>query len=144
MLYRLKQGARNWYDALSKALSKLGFVHTEVDQGIFVKRSGTDSLFLAIHVDDCLITGTSASLIKAFKVEMNKKYKLTDLGPVEWLLGIKVTRNRAERMISLSQHAYIDSIITRFNFNDLKPSSIPMNPYATLSKSQCPTKFADI
>ena len=110
----------------------MGFVCTEADQGVFVKKMGKDSLFLAVHIDDCLITGTSPSLIKAFKVEMNQKYKLTDLGPVKWLLGIKVTRNHAERMISLSQHAHIDSIITWFNFNDLKPSSIPMNPYVVM------------
>jgi hypothetical protein len=46
--------------------------------------------------------------------------------------------------IALSQHAYIDSIITRFNFEDLKPSLIAMDPAAPLLKSQSPTTLADI
>ena len=47
-------------------------------------------------------------------------------------------------MISLSQQAYVKVIITKFNFDDLKPSSIPMDPSAPLLKSQSPTKLDDI
>ena len=46
--------------------------------------------------------------------------------------------------MALSQHNYIDSIITRFNFNDLKPSAIPMDPAASLKTSQSPTSLAGI
>ena len=75
---------------------------------------------------------------------MNQKYKLTDLGPAYWLLGIKITRDLVNRTIALSQHSYIESIITRFNFNDLKPLSTPMDPSTQLSQSQSPTKLIDI
>ena len=36
-LYRLKQGAKNWYDALHRALTELGFTRTEADHGVFFK-----------------------------------------------------------------------------------------------------------
>jgi hypothetical protein len=91
-----------------------------------------------------MITGSSGKLISGFKREMNEKYKITDLGPAHWLLGIKITRDLANKTIALSQHSYIESIITRFNFNDLKPLSTPMDPSIPLSKSQSPTKLADI
>ncbi|KAJ3481936.1 hypothetical protein NLJ89_g12173 [Agrocybe chaxingu] len=80
-LYGLKQGAKNWYDALRKALEELGFVRTEADHGVFVKRVGEQILILAVHVDDCLVTGSTQKLINKFKVEINRKYKMTDLGP---------------------------------------------------------------
>ena len=48
------------------------------------------------------------------------------------------------RGYALSQHAYIDSFIPRYHFTDLKPSAISMDPCAPLSKSQLPTKLADI
>lgn len=144
-LYGLKQGAKNWYDALCKALTDLGFVRTDADHGVFVKKEGSlTMIIIAVHVDDCLLVGNSAKAIAEFKKNMNKIFKLTDLGPVNWLLGIKVTRDLTNRTISLSQHAYIESIITRFNFNDLKPSSIPMDPNAPLSKSQSPSKMSDV
>ena len=75
---------------------------------------------------------------------MNAKYQLTDLGTVNWLLSIKITHDLINKTMSLSQHAYINAIITRFNFNDLKPSAIPIDPSALLSKSQSPTKLEDI
>jgi hypothetical protein len=143
-LYGLKQGARNWYEALCQALMELGFTRSEADHGIFFKRVGNDIIILAIHVDDGMVTGNNVALIKKFKEDINKKYKITDLGPVHWLLGIKISRDVINKTISLSQLAYIEAIITRFNFDNLKPCAIPMDPSAPLSKSQSPTKLEDI
>ena len=61
-----------------------------------------------------------------------------DLGAVNWLLGIKITRDLEAQTISLSQGLYIDSILTRFNFTDLKPFTTPMDPSIQLSKDQSP------
>lgn len=36
-LYGLKQGSKNWYDALHKALQELNFIRTEADHGVFFK-----------------------------------------------------------------------------------------------------------
>ena len=75
---------------------------------------------------------------------MNETYKISDLGAIHWLLGIKVTRDLPNHTISLSQHMYIDSIILQYNFTDLKPSAIPMDLSTPLLKLQSPTKLADI
>ena len=143
-LYGLKQGARNWYKALCLALDELGFTRTNADHGVFFKRVGKDLIIFMVHVDDCLLIGSYRTLINKFKADMHKRYKLTDLGQAHWLLGIKITRDCANKTILLSQHAYIESIITRYNFDDLKPSSIPIDPSAPLSKLQSPSKLEDI
>jgi Reverse transcriptase (RNA-dependent DNA polymerase) len=143
-LYGLKQGAKNWYDALCKVLIDLDFQRAEADHGIFFKQMGTDIIILAVHVDDCMLLGSSWRLIDEFKVQMNKTYKISDLGAIHWLLGIKVTWDLPNHTILLLQHAYIDSIILWYNFTDLKPSAIPMKPCAPLLKPQLPTKLADI
>src|SRR5271168_4268763 len=64
---------------------------------------GTHIVILAVHVDDCMVTGSSEKLVNVFKREMNEKYRLTDLGPAHWLLGIKITRDLDNKSISLSQ-----------------------------------------
>jgi Reverse transcriptase (RNA-dependent DNA polymerase)/GAG-pre-integrase domain len=143
-LYGLKQGSKNWYDTLHKAMLELGFTRSEADYGVFFKRVGKDVIIVAVHVDDGMVTGNNVSLIKRFKEDINEKYKITDLGPVYSLLGIKVTRDLANKTISLSQQAYVEAIVTKFNFDDLKPSAIPMDPSAPLSKSQSPTLLDDI
>jgi hypothetical protein len=75
---------------------------------------------------------------------MNRKYKLTDMGPASWLLGIKISRDLPSRTLLLSQHEYIDNIVTRYNFNDLKPLATPIDPAIPLSKYQGPSKLEDI
>ncbi|KAF7353238.1 Transcription factor [Mycena sanguinolenta] len=69
---------------------------------------------------------------------------MTDLGPVSWLLGIQIARNREAHMISLSQQSYLESILERFNFADAKPLAMPMDPNVQLTTEHCPKSIRDI
>jgi len=100
-LYGLKQGARNWYESLKEALEQIGFKCTETDHGVFVKKWADGRLVaVGIHVDDCLTMGSSQKLLDELKRQVNGKYKMTDLEPCKWLLGIKVTCNMQAHMIA--------------------------------------------
>jgi len=44
-----------------------------------------------------------------------KYFDIIDLVPVKWLLGICIEQDRPNHTISLSQMAYIDSVVARFN-----------------------------
>jgi hypothetical protein len=143
-LYGLKQGGRKWYDTLCRSLAELGFRKAETDRTVFFHNQGPDIVILAIHVDDCTITGSSVKLQTEMKARIGAKFQLTDLGPISWLLGIQVIRERTSHTISLSQQSYITSILRRFNLADSKPLAAPMDPNIILSKTQCPTNAADI
>ena len=143
-LYGLKQGGRKWYEALCKLLAELGFQRSEADRAIFFLHEQGIIIVLAIHVDDCAITGNSVERIAKVKRQLNEKFKLTDLGSLTWLLGIAVTRDRHNRTLSLSQQSYIDSILIRSNLGDLSPRAMPMDPTLMLSKAQCPTTADEI
>ena len=143
-LYGLKQARRKWYDTLSHALTDLGFQVNDADPGVFSSQVENHTTILAIHVDDCLITGSSPKLIADYKQKLNERYSLTDLGPVHWLLGIKITRNREARTLSLSQIAYIDTILSRFSLSDAKPLASPISPGTTLSKADAPSDATEM
>ena len=138
-LYGLKQAGRKWYIVLVRTLDGLDFKITYADPGVFFVHVGEHVLILAVHVDDCMFTGSSIKLIMLYKEKLNACYALTDLGPIHWLLGIKITRDRAARTISLSQSSFIDSILSRFSFSDIKPYGCPMIPGSTYSKSDSPS-----
>jgi len=93
-LYGSKQGALKWYEHLCNELTELGFHRIESDWGVFVAHIGQDILILASHVDDCTVTGSSSELIHAFKQEIGLRFKITDLGSISWLLGMKVVHDR--------------------------------------------------
>ena len=96
-------------------------------------------LILTSHMDDCMVIGSSSEVIKAFKEEIGTHFWITDLGPISWLLGMKVTRDQGNHTISLSQEPYVNAILTKYNFTDVKPISIPLDPHIQLSKKQSPT-----
>ena len=141
-LYGSKQGALKWYLELCGSLRELGLKRAHSDWGVFYTHIGHDILILASHVDDCTLTGSSCKLMGLFKNEIRARYKITDLGPISWVLGMKVIQDRVARTISLSQEPYIDAIIAKYNFSDLKPVSIPMDPNVQLSRTR-PMSIAD-
>src|SRR6266850_4173263 len=91
-LYGLKQAGCKWYDALHMAVTDLGFRVAGADPRVFVAHIKKHILILAVHVDNCAMTGSSPKLITAYKGKLHERYTLTDLRPVSWLLGIQVTR----------------------------------------------------
>ena len=143
-IYGLKQAGWKWYETLVTTLLGLGFQRAESDFGVFYIRHAHHSVVLAIHVDDCTIAGTSTMILDDYKQRIGEQFGITDLGPIHWLLGIQITRNRLERTISLSQRKYIDSILSRFNLTEAQPLFLPFDPHVSLSRSQCPTTPDDI
>jgi hypothetical protein len=130
-LYGLKQSGWRWYQKLTSIFISLSFTQCSVDQAVYYKvsRDEGELTIVVVHVDDCSITATSDDLVEALKAGLRKHFEVTDLGELHWMLGIEIRRDRASRMIHLSQRAYIDSILRRYNFEDLKPLSTPMDTH---------------
>ena len=78
-----------------------------------------------------------------FKDEIRARYKITNLGPISWVLGMKVIQDCIAQTISLSQEPYVNTISSKYNFSDLKPISIPMDPSIQLSHTSSAKSIAD-
>lgn len=91
-LYGLKQSPREWYLTLKEWLESEGYCHIESDYSVFINRK--THLIVTVYVDDLLIFGLKGSLeIKTLKVALNKRFEMTDLGPVHHFLGMKIEKN---------------------------------------------------
>ena len=145
-LYGLKQAGRRWYQMLVWIMTKLGFSRCGGDQAVFFRRCEKTNVLIIVlvHVDDCSIVGKTKALVNRFKVEIAKFVDITDLGDLHWILGIEVRRIREERKLLLSQKSYIDSILRRYGFEDLKPISTPMDPNIRLTSAQSPSTTEEI
>ena len=138
-LYGLKQARCKWYDTLLKALTDLGFCINNTDPGVFNTHNNEHTTILAVHVDDCLITGSSPTIISEYKRKLHSCYSLTNLGPIHWLLGIKIAHNHNSCTISLSQATYISMILSKFSLSDMKPVTTPIVPGANYTKADAPS-----
>ena len=65
------------------------------------------------------MSGSSDDLIQNYKLKIKSKYNLMDLGPINWLLSIKITWDCENCTISLFQSSYIESLLRQFKFTDL-------------------------
>ena len=104
---------------------------------VFCAHAGSDIVILTIHVDDSTMTGSSVTLQQEFKMWINAKFQLTNLRLISWLLGLAITHDHAMHTHSLSQHAYIDTLLSCFNLKDCKLLAQPLNLHAQLFKNWC-------
>lgn len=99
---------------------------------------------ILLHVDNMSITAPSDPYMDCVKSAIKEQVEVVDSGELRWMLGIEIKRNPANHTISLSQHAYIDHILERYGFSDIKPLVLPMDPHIQLSKDQCATTTEEI
>jgi hypothetical protein len=52
---------------------------------------------------------------------------MTDLGPVNYYLGMTVTRDRPNRTLRLGQHAYLTKVLRDFGMEDCNSAATPMD-----------------
>jgi hypothetical protein len=73
---------------------------------------------------------------------LREHFEISDLGELSWLLGLKVKHDRSAWTITLSQKAYVDTILERFYLVESKSAAIPMDVGGTLSSDQSPDTHA--
>lgn len=57
-LYGLKQASRQWNYKLASSLCSKGYTHSDSDYSLFHRQKGDSLVFVAIYVDDIILTGT--------------------------------------------------------------------------------------
>jgi hypothetical protein len=138
-IYRRKQASRSWNLRFDEVVKGFGFIKNIEEPCVYKNVSGSAIVFLVLYVDDILLIRNDIPMMKAIKSSLRKSLSMKDLAEVAYIVGIKIYRDRSKRLIGLSQDAYIDKILNRFNMQDSKKGFLPMLHGITPSKKQCPT-----
>ena len=83
------------------------FEMIEEDHCVYIKRSKDKFVILSLYIDDILITGNDVEHVKEVKGWLSSNFEMTDMGEVVCLLGVKISRDRSKKLLSLLQEAYI-------------------------------------
>jgi len=143
-IYGLKQSPRLWHKKLDSVLVNLGFKKIKSDASVWVYNKNEIRIIVPVFVDDMTLVSKSKQKIQELKEELKKHFKLRDLGPTEFLLGVKIERDRSHHTLHLSQHQYILDILSRFGFESCSPVSTPLNPGVKLTQEQAPRTPSEV
>jgi len=82
--------------------------------------------YLAVRINDIIAASSSPEEMSKFNGELCSCWEILDLGPAKSTLGIAIHRNPTKKRISISQTAFINCLVEKFNQKDAYPCNTPM------------------
>ncbi|GJZ96755.1 ribonuclease H-like domain-containing protein [Tanacetum coccineum] len=119
-LYGLKQAPRAWFQRFSSYATRAGFSHSRCDSSLFIYTQGSQVAYLLIYVDDIILTASSPILLQQIIDSLHKEFDMTDLGALNYFLGISTVRHSTS--LFLSQKKYALQLLERAHMVHCNPS----------------------
>ena len=70
---------------------------------VYKRIQGTNVVFLVLYVDDILLIGNDIEVLSNVKGWLQEQFDMKDLGEANYILGIKLLRDRKNKVLALSQ-----------------------------------------
>ncbi|CAI7856736.1 unnamed protein product, partial [Closterium sp. NIES-53] len=133
-VYGLRQAPREWHDTLRTTLAALGFAPSTAEPSPFLRTDATlQPFYVLVYVDDLVFATADTEALAHVKSELQKRHTCTDLGELTSYLGLRITRDRAQRTITLTQSHMVQQVLQRFGFTYSSPQSTPLPTGHSLS-----------
>ncbi|CAI7933531.1 unnamed protein product, partial [Closterium sp. NIES-54] len=133
-VYGLRQAPRERQDTLRTNLASLGFAPSTADPSLFLRTDTTlPPFYVLVYVDDLVFATADTEALAHVKSELQKRNTCTDLGELTSYLGLQITRDRAQRTITLTQSHMVQQVLQRFSFTYSSPQSTPLPTGHSLS-----------
>ena len=116
-VYGLRQAGRQRSLRLSRVLlQKISMEQSKTDPCVFRQMvDGEVTLIVCVHVDDLVVTGKDKDTFDAFYAQLNEAFSVSDMGDLSWYLGCVFERDRMEGVVKMTQTAFVDSLVDRFD-----------------------------
>ncbi|CAI7803351.1 unnamed protein product [Closterium sp. NIES-54] len=133
-VYGLRQAPREWHDILRTTLAALGFAPSTADPSLFLRTdTSLPPFYILVYVDDLVFATADTAGLAHMKSELQKRHTCTDLGELRCYLGLQITRDRAQRTITLTQSHMVQHVLQRFDFTYSSPQATPLSTRHSLS-----------
>ncbi|CAI6004414.1 unnamed protein product [Closterium sp. NIES-64] len=133
-VYGLSQAPREWHDTLRTTIAALGFAPSTADPLLFLRTdTSLPPFYVLVYVDDLVFATADTVALAHVKSELQKRHTCTDLGELTSYLGLRITRDRARRTITLTQSHMVQPVLRRFRFTYSLPQPTPLPTGHSLS-----------
>jgi transposase InsO family protein len=139
-LYGLKQAGREWNILIVQFFVSYGFVQSKVDTCLFQLIQESLVLIVLLYVDDIMIASNDKAFRAAFVSALADKFPTDDKGACDWIIGLKITRDRPTRTLVLSQELYVSDLLKRHaaSLEHCRRYTSPMDHKAHLTPDMSP------
>nr|GEU35591.1 ribonuclease H-like domain-containing protein [Tanacetum cinerariifolium] len=100
------------------------------DSSLFIYHHGTEIAYLLIYVDDIVPTASSTDLLQRIISSLHKEFAMSDLGALNYFLGISVTHDSIGMF--LSQKKYALELLDKAHMANCNPTQIPVGTKSKL------------
>src|SRR5665213_3340007 len=135
-LYGLKQSPRMWNQKIDQYLINQRYIRLHADHSLYIRRSQSELAIITLYVDDLLILSDTMETMSKVKSALSNEFEMTDCGKLHHFLGIQVTRDRANRRLSLDQSQLANQILKRFGMLECKPVTTPLESSIQLKSAE--------
>lgn len=136
-VYGCKQASRLWGSHFATTLVNAGAARAAADPCLFVWSHPVHGVtFILVHEDDVLMSAKGRTGIKAVKDIITSAYTIRDLGEVRDFLGMRVTRDREARTLTLTSPGYTRTLVGAHGLGSANPAKTPMAPGTMLTLTE--------
>ncbi|CAI7769841.1 unnamed protein product [Closterium sp. NIES-54] len=133
-VYGLRQEPREWHNTLRTTLAALGFAPSTADPSLLLRTNTTlPPFYVLVYVDDLIFATADTEALAHVKSKLQKRHTCTELGELTSYLGLRITWDRAQRTITLSQSHMVQQVLQCFGFTYSSPQSTPLPTSHSLS-----------
>eukprot|EP00268_Persea_americana_P069010 TRINITY_DN9713_c0_g2_i1.p1 TRINITY_DN9713_c0_g2~~TRINITY_DN9713_c0_g2_i1.p1 ORF type:complete len:230 (+),score=29.01 TRINITY_DN9713_c0_g2_i1:27-692(+) len=131
-LYGLKQAPRAWFEKFKTTMCHLKFAQSSYDPSLFLRHTSTSIIVLLVYVDDIIIMGIDAEMIKTLQASLSNSFHIKDLGPLHYFLGLEIQQN--SNGLFINRHKYTVDLIDLADLQSSSPVDTPLQIDLKLSK----------
>ena len=127
-IYGTKQANREWNKMINNHLINMGFTRCISDTCMYVKRTKTGgTITIGLFVDDILIAydKRDESEWLGLQQQLMSRFKMKDLGDCKLILGMRVTRDRKNKTLTIDNEVHIKRTLAAHGMSDCKALSTP-------------------
>jgi hypothetical protein len=143
-IYGLKQASRQWYLKFHEKIKSFGFHENIEDNCVYAKFKNGKFIFLILYVDDILLASSDVSLLLEMKKFLSSHFDMKDLGDASYVLGIEIHRDRKNGILGLSQNAYLEKVLKKYNMHKSNATPAPIVKGDRFGNFQCPRNQYEI
>ena len=120
----------------------MGFKQSTSDPCVYMS-SGGDAFYIGVYVDDMILAGPTEQKIREVKRALSKRVEIKDLGKLHHFLSIAVKQDEERGRAWIDQPSYTRNLLERFEMQDCKPVTTPVDASVKLQKATDEDELVD-